>query len=86
MASVMPWFCRVRKKNQFPLSTVFDLLLLKEEILYLLPRLGKYWLTVSCKRLGGSRVYPNFDILMTFVTIQRTLEHSQFLQPSFVSD
>lgn len=32
---------RARGKNQFPLSTEFDLLLLKEEILYLLPSLGK---------------------------------------------
>lgn len=68
---------RVRGKNQFPLSTEFDLLLLKEEILYLLPSLGRDRLTVSCKRLQeGSHVRSNFGILITFVTIQRTLTHS----------
>lgn len=36
-----------KKKSIFTVHRVFDLLLLKEEILYLLPRLGKYWFIVS---------------------------------------
>lgn len=35
------------KKSISTVHRVFDLLLLKEEILYLLPRLGKYWFIVS---------------------------------------
>lgn len=59
----------------------------KKEILYLLVILGKDWLTVSCERREeGSRVCPNFGVLITLVTIQRTLAHPQFLQPSFVFD